>query len=457
MNFIKNGDFRHFFATYFITRAEFDSLKNNFQSQIDQYNSSIDSKIDGAIASYLAGIKLSTVVSETSLLNKTNNLHFRKTLANFGTTPGLGNKTKLLINFGIASEGGTGGSRGSSGHLLLSNGSQYGNSSELSVVGTDEAIYLVYMPSTLNVTKIKPTYTMATTAVCLFFANMITQNAIGTLNNSTCYFQNHTAEIDGYVEGVSEWCAQTQRVYGTLAGSSASANGSKSWSNQDSTRADNFNLVAGGATTDTTFYAVKYDQLNKVGAKSTLWTASYGSQPGNQYVYFQNANSYTFSTRTSDIGNQKMQGYYHYYQKAYWEDFEEPTISTVMNKSYGYSVGLPIFTASDDGEVELVVFLESTKDFDGDDATDTEKNTIVSIKDDAFENEVATIGLSTSYDDAECTRSTIAEWTWKNDKTEYKTKFNVKKNKTYWIKCMPSDDKGGIKATTTKIQLTKEN
>lgn len=44
----------------FITKAEFDSLKNSFQSQIDQYNTSIDSKIDGAIASYLAGIKVST-------------------------------------------------------------------------------------------------------------------------------------------------------------------------------------------------------------------------------------------------------------------------------------------------------------------------------------------------------------------------------------------------------------
>lgn len=43
----------------FITKAEFDSLKNDFQSQIDQYNTSIDSKIDAAIASYLAGIKIS--------------------------------------------------------------------------------------------------------------------------------------------------------------------------------------------------------------------------------------------------------------------------------------------------------------------------------------------------------------------------------------------------------------
>ena len=48
----------------FITKAEFDSLKNDFQAQIDQYNTSIDSKIDGAIASYLAGIMKSSEVDE---------------------------------------------------------------------------------------------------------------------------------------------------------------------------------------------------------------------------------------------------------------------------------------------------------------------------------------------------------------------------------------------------------
>ena len=41
----------------FITKAEFDSLKNDFQNQIDQYNNNIDTKIDSAIASYLAGVK----------------------------------------------------------------------------------------------------------------------------------------------------------------------------------------------------------------------------------------------------------------------------------------------------------------------------------------------------------------------------------------------------------------
>ena len=51
----------------FITKAEFDSLKNDFQSQIDQYNTSIDSKINGAIASYLAGINVARQSSIDSL------------------------------------------------------------------------------------------------------------------------------------------------------------------------------------------------------------------------------------------------------------------------------------------------------------------------------------------------------------------------------------------------------
>ena len=42
----------------FITKAEFESLKNVFQAQINKYNASIDNKIDGAIASYIAGINV---------------------------------------------------------------------------------------------------------------------------------------------------------------------------------------------------------------------------------------------------------------------------------------------------------------------------------------------------------------------------------------------------------------
>lgn len=44
----------------FITKAEFESLKESFVKQINNYNESIDKKIDGAIASYLAGINMTS-------------------------------------------------------------------------------------------------------------------------------------------------------------------------------------------------------------------------------------------------------------------------------------------------------------------------------------------------------------------------------------------------------------
>ena len=58
----------------FVTKAEFEALKENFAEQIEDYNTSIDSKIDGAIASYLAGIQLTkeqTLVNYVSTLYKT--------------------------------------------------------------------------------------------------------------------------------------------------------------------------------------------------------------------------------------------------------------------------------------------------------------------------------------------------------------------------------------------------
>ena len=53
----------------FITKAEFDSLKNTFQAEINRYNSSLDNKIDGAIAGYLAGVKVAKT-SKKSILTK---------------------------------------------------------------------------------------------------------------------------------------------------------------------------------------------------------------------------------------------------------------------------------------------------------------------------------------------------------------------------------------------------
>lgn len=47
----------------FITKAEFDSLKNNFQSKIDEFNTTIDNKLSDTISSYLSGVKVSKTIT----------------------------------------------------------------------------------------------------------------------------------------------------------------------------------------------------------------------------------------------------------------------------------------------------------------------------------------------------------------------------------------------------------
>lgn len=56
----------------FVTKAEFESMKKSFANQVIQYNSSIDNKIDGAIASYLSGINMQKKINLTNLYEKYN-------------------------------------------------------------------------------------------------------------------------------------------------------------------------------------------------------------------------------------------------------------------------------------------------------------------------------------------------------------------------------------------------
>ena len=61
----------------FITKAEFDALVNDFNSRIEDYEKSIDAKIDGAIAEYLAGLATASSYIMEDLIHvaKTNNVN----------------------------------------------------------------------------------------------------------------------------------------------------------------------------------------------------------------------------------------------------------------------------------------------------------------------------------------------------------------------------------------------
>ena len=82
----------------FITKAEFDSLKNSFQSQIDQYNSSIDQKIDGAIASYLAGIKTTSTEPSKVLVDNYSDIMWVRNYDVYGRWKKWTSRTAMTSN-----------------------------------------------------------------------------------------------------------------------------------------------------------------------------------------------------------------------------------------------------------------------------------------------------------------------------------------------------------------------
>ena len=136
--------------------------------------------------------------------------------------------------------------------------------------------------------------------------------------------------------------------------------------------------------------------------------------------------------------------------------FVQPSISSVFGKQVYYYMGLPLFTASNDGDLKISIKLNGVKNFNDDEAASTEKSVDIAIQDGPFANVAHSSGLFTSYD-TDYTIKGATGWTWKNDGTEYTVEFKVKKGKTYWIKCYPEDDKLCISVETTKIQVTTES
>lgn len=84
----------------FITKAEYDSLKNDFQSRLDSFNTNIDSKIDTAIAAYLAGINIAKTTTKNVIVGLWKKYTLMNgTIANeFGYPDFTGNTTWLANN-----------------------------------------------------------------------------------------------------------------------------------------------------------------------------------------------------------------------------------------------------------------------------------------------------------------------------------------------------------------------
>ena len=69
----------------FVTKEAFENLKNDFNTQVDNYNRSLEEKVDGAIAAYLFGTQLSkkeSIVGSTEVKNSDQYIYGRR--KNFG-------------------------------------------------------------------------------------------------------------------------------------------------------------------------------------------------------------------------------------------------------------------------------------------------------------------------------------------------------------------------------------
>ncbi len=68
----------------FITKAEFESLKADFDQQIENYQRSIDNKVDGAIAAYLAGLMVGSTGYFTPNIRDLEDVKWRDKLIRIG-------------------------------------------------------------------------------------------------------------------------------------------------------------------------------------------------------------------------------------------------------------------------------------------------------------------------------------------------------------------------------------
>ncbi len=79
----------------FVTKQEFEDLKDGFDAQLDLYNDSLDNKIDGAIANFLAGRDVKERIELTNLFDEYGGKKIR-----FGR-PALGTPTEPKSGWGI--------------------------------------------------------------------------------------------------------------------------------------------------------------------------------------------------------------------------------------------------------------------------------------------------------------------------------------------------------------------
>ena len=416
----------------FITKAEFDSLKNNFQSQIDQYNSNIDSKIDSAISQYLAGIKVDKKFDQISLLNQLHNFHFTKNFNHFGKETIIGSYFKYWTwysfywgfnalsqqnptTYGVGLRGGT-------------------NVTEPieKTSGTTKSQYAIFGKSNYDESVFVPNYGVESYIYYYMLCMASTQSA------GPSEYYSATTEIVGNEGtntdfGINFYTGPRIEMgsYGQNASVAYSAFPmDTAWANYDASA-----LPGNAMNASETCHYIKSDELMTLGDDDGTFDGSVSREN----LYWINGSNRQTGSGTINLTVQK---YKRKYNEIKYVDIMNDVVSQTVGERIQYYCGLPIFKASEDGEVSIKITPTNSAG----------ENTTIAILDKPFGNiSVGAGGIGVP--DAECS---FTDWDMASG-TEYEIKFKVKKNTTYWIKACPAGTSSSTIFETSKIEVSKKD
>jgi len=413
----------------FVTKSEFEALKADFAKQGNNYNDSIAGKIDGAISSYLAGIRTNERITQESLINKCG---YQWTNAWNPGTSALGDKLSYAIGISYVYNRQTG-VDGAAAQYKIGSGSH--DAPKIQTTGTTNSTYILYGASNYNSSykalKGYMTSYMVSSAMMYYHigGTGTTSTSIGGLSSTTFSSSNTYWEIKEISSNI------------TLYGVTKAVSGIASFNNNDTiTTPADIKRVSGNSIPTAKLYCVKEDELNKRGAAKTAGaaTSAYGAR--------WNGSSNVTSTVTP--ANYKVQGYLHSYTDVSngYAGFIVADLSTIANEAVYYYSGLPLFEASDNGVVTLKLTFSNT----------ASANTTWQIKEGKFTtNGAITAGLSgLQYGETEYTRSgTTTKNTYVVPSGVTQTiKFKVEAGKSYWIKANPASGYSTVKSTGISIE-----
>ena len=405
----------------FITKAEFEAMKENFSEQINKYNNSIDSKIDGAIATYLAGLAQKTVI-EKNLANS----HSTRTFVN---TFGLDNTNRLgdyvegfcsVVLSGCNNDSTWTTANVNSTRMTLIEFNTNGGIPSLQTRGTNKDCFLLIRDSSW-----KSSYKVALLQVrstpyaawggCHFHHGQPPLNSNGPIPSA------FSIAFDG-----TSWGSEDKPITINFAGVAYECDAQAYAINRDEQLDEaDLSFLAGSNISASVLYSLHVDDYETKGPRSTNIDID-GGYLRNRYGGTQNIG----------MGSTWPQGrgfylytYHHKYQYTYsLNDFVVDSLSAVIGEPVRYYSGLPLFKASNNGTVEFTLKLMNS-------GNETSK---VAIKNGAFENVAFSEGMDIDNDSEWTINGTTNFPSDFSSNVNYKIKMDVKKDKLYFIKVLPN-------------------